>query len=88
MARRSGDEKKPAGRDDGGESVSPPAERTLGVVELRLRVPRVVDDALQQYADAVALPKTSAARSILMRVLVKRTMYVPEPLHESPDPAT
>jgi hypothetical protein len=49
---------------------------------LRIEVPEVLDKAIEQYAEVVALSKPAAARSVLMRVFVKRDLRVPEPLNE------
>lgn len=88
MADGGRSKQKRAGVEAGGEPASPSAERPSKMVEWRMKVPKVLDDAAQAYADALHLGKTAAARSLLMRLLVKRTVYVPDPLHESPEPAT
>lgn len=48
----------------------------------RFEVPEVLDEAITRYGESVGLSKHAAARSVLMRVFVKRDLRVPEPLNE------
>lgn len=71
-----------AGGNAGGEPESAAAKGGAKRRWLRMEIPAVLDDALTRYAEAVALGKGAAARSLLMRVLVKRAVRVPEPANE------
>ena len=71
---------KPDRVSGGGEPASRAAKGTKKMVEWRIKVPQVLDDAVTQYAEALSLGKMATARMILMRVLVKRSMRVPDPL--------
>lgn len=80
MTGETGQQSKPPGGAAGGDTASRTANGARKRIYLRVEVPEVLDTALAHYAAAVALGKAAAARSILMRVLVKRTMVPPDPL--------
>ena len=82
VTRKTGPNSGREGRAEGGDPESPPANDPPKRPYLRLEIPPVLDTALAQYAQAVALTKSSAARSLLMRILVKRSVHVPDPVNE------
>lgn len=82
MTRKPGHEPQPPGRATGGETGARTANGTRKRIYLRVEIPAVLDQALEQYAAAVALGKAAAARTLLMRILVKRNVHVPEPANE------
>lgn len=80
MSDQTRSKSKAGGVNTGGDPVARPAKESKKTVEWRMKVPAVLDAAVTAYAEALSLGKMAAARSILMRVLVKRTMRAPDPL--------
>ena len=77
-----GKNRKPPAGDGAGDGRSPKPDDAPGRIYLRIEVPAVLDKAIEAYAQTIAVSKAAAARSVLMRVFVKRDLRVPEPLNE------
>jgi len=65
---------------DGIQAENQPESEGPKRIFLRIEIAPVLDDALKAYAESIGLTKGAATRSLLMRLLVKRTMRAPDSL--------